>query len=867
MQNQYRPEEIEPYVQRAWEQNKTFQVQEEEGKEKFYCLSMPPYPSGHLHMGHVRNYTIGDVIARYQRMKGKNVLHPMGWDAFGLPAETAAINNNTVPASWTYSNINYMKKQLKLLGFSYDWSRELVTCNPEYYRWEQWFFTKLYNKGLVYKKLSFVNWCPTDQTVLANEQVIDGCCWRCDTRVSLRKVPQWFIRITSYAEELLHGLDHLEFWPDQVKNMQRNWIGRSEGVEITFSLVGYENKITIYTTRPDTIMGISCLAIALEHPLAVKAAVLNPTLCNFIRKYGCVKYPQNERDNSETIVGMSTDLFAIHPLTRQKLPIWVVNFISLEYGTGGVMIVPAHDHRDWEFANKYNLPMKSVLLAADGTPPDVSRRAMTERGTLFNSGEFSGLSNEIGSNIITTTLINKGAGKRAVHYRLRDWGVSRQRYWGAPIPMITLEDGSIIPVSENKLPVILPENVIVDGITSPLKNDKWGQTLVQGKKAVRETDTFDTFMESSWYYARYTCPHYKKGILDPYAANYWLPIDQYIGGIEHAILHLMYFRFYHKLLRDAGLVQTDEPAKRLLCQGMVLTDTFYYIGNNQERVWIDPLHVTSKRDEKGRIVKAQDRVGRELVYAGISKMSKSKNNGIDPHLMIEKYGADTIRLFIMFAAPSELPLQWSNSGIEGCRRFLKRLWYLVYKHTQKRQIDFLDHKTPLNELQSSLRRKLHQTIAKVTDDIDRRQTYNTAIAAIMKFINYLSQFSPEHSQDRSLMQESLLAVIRMLYPFTPHICFVLWQAIHNFRKNLDIDHAQWPQVDKEALKENTWLIVVQVNGKVRGRLMIPNHFNEKQIHQQATRDPQISKYLKGLTIRQVFYVPGKLINLILSSGK
>ncbi|MEI4259981.1 MAG: leucine--tRNA ligase [Candidatus Dasytiphilus stammeri] len=864
MQNQYRPEEIEPYVQLSWEKNKTFQVQEEEGKEKFYCLSMPPYPSGHLHMGHVRNYTIGDVIARYQRMKGKNVLHPMGWDAFGLPAETAALNNNTVPASWTYSNINYMKKQLKLLGFSYDWSRELVTCNPEYYRWEQWFFTKLYDKGLVYKKLSFVNWCPTDKTVLANEQVIDGCCWRCDTRVALRKVPQWFIRITSYAEELLHGLDNLEFWPDQVKNMQRNWIGRSKGVEITFPLVGDENQITIYTTRPDTIMGISCLAIALEHPLAVEAAGLKPPLCNFLRKYGCVKNPQNERYNSETIVGMSTDFLAIHPLTKEKLPIWVVNFISLEYGTGGVMIVPAHDHRDWEFAKKYNLPIKSVLLAADGTPPDVSRRAMTARGTLFNSGEFSGLSNEVGSNIIITTLINKGVGKPAVHYRLRDWGVSRQRYWGAPIPMITLEDGSIIPVPENQLPVILPEKVIVDGINSPIKNDeKWGKTLVQGKRAVRETDTFDTFMESSWYYARYTCPHYKKGILDPYAANYWLPIDQYIGGIEHAILHLMYFRFYHKLLRDAGLVQTDEPAKRLLCQGMVLTDTFYYLGNNQERVWINPIHVTSKRDEKGRIIKAKDRVGRELVYAGISKMSKSKNNGIDPHIMIEKYGADTIRLFIMFAAPAELPLQWSNSGIEGCRRFLKRLWSLVYKHTKKEKI-YLDHPTPLNELQSSLRRKLHQTIAKVTDDIDRRQTYNTAIAAIMKFINHLSKFSPEYSQDQSLMQECLLAVIRMLYPFTPHICFVLWQAIHNFRKNIDIDHAQWPQVDKEALKENTWLIVVQVNGKVRGRLIIPNHFNEKKIYQQASRDPQISKYLKGITIRRVFYVPGKLINLILS---
>ncbi|WWO96941.1 MAG: leucine--tRNA ligase [Candidatus Dasytiphilus stammeri] len=858
MKKQYRPEEIERDVQLYWEKNKTFHVKEEKGKEKFYCLSMLPYPSGNLHMGHVRNYTIGDVIARYQRMQGKNVLHPMGWDAFGLPAEIAALKNKTVPADWTYSNINYMKKQLKLLGFSYDWSRELVTCHPEYYRWEQWFFTQLYKKGLVYKKLSFVNWCPTDKTVLANEQVIDGCCWRCDTRVELRKIPQWFIRITSYAEELLHGLDYLEFWPEQVKNMQRNWIGRSEGIEITFDLVNNDNKITIYTTRPDTIMGISCLAISVEHHLAVEAAVSNHLLCNFIQQSKFIQYTKQEKLEK---IGIFTGMWAIHPLTREQLPIWVASFIDCEYATGGVMIVPAHDQQDWEFAKKYNLPIKSVILADDGSKPDVSIRAMTERGTLFNSGEFTGLSNKVGSTIISNTLINKGVGKRSVYYRLRDWGVSRQRYWGTPIPMITMEDGSIMPVAEDQLPVILPKNIIVDN--SSIKNNNYEEKILgKSTRGRLETDTFDTFLESSWYYARYTCPTYKKGILDPSAANYWLPIDQYIGGIEHAILHLMYFRFFHKLLRDAGLVHTDEPAIRLLCQGMVLTETFYYISHNQERVWVDPIHVTSQRDEKGLIIKAQDHLGRELVYAGMSKMSKSKNNGIDPYIIIKQYGSDTVRLFIMFACPPEVPLEWSHSGIEGCHRFLKRLWNLVYNHTQKKKIDFLD-KTTVTEQQLLLRRKLHQTIAKVTDDIDRRQTYNTAIAAVMEFINHLTKFDSESSrQNRALMHDSLLSVIKMLFPFTPHICFVLWKAIHNYKNNISLDYANWPQVDEDSLKENTLLVIVQINGKMRGKLIIPNNFTEKQIKQQAILDPHISKYLNGLTIRRVFYVPGKLINLI-----
>jgi len=610
MQEQYRPEEIESRVQQQWDENETFKVTEQEGKEKYYCLSMLPYPSGRLHMGHVRNYTIGDVIARYQRMLGKNVLQPIGWDAFGLPAEGAAVKNNTAPAPWTYDNIAYMKNQLKLLGFGYDWSRELATCQPEYYRWEQWFFTKLYEKGLVYKKTSAVNWCPNDQTVLANEQVIDGCCWRCDTKVERKEIPQWFIKITDYAEELLNDLDTLEEWPEQVKTMQRNWIGRSEGVEITFDVADSLEKVTVYTTRPDTFYGATYVAVAAGHPLALQAAASNPALADFIAECRNTKVAEADMATMEK-KGMATGLSAVHPLTGEAVPVWVANFVLMEYGTGAVMAVPAHDQRDWEFATKYDLPIKPVILNLDGSEPDVSTGAMTDKGTLFNSAECSGLDHSAGFNAIADALAAKGVGVRKVNYRLRDWGVSRQRYWGAPIPMVTLEDGTVMPTPEDQLPVILPEDVVMDGITSPIKADpEWAKTTVNGQPALRETDTFDTFMESSWYYARYTCADYKDGMLDPAAANYWLPVDQYVGGIEHAIMHLMYFRFFHKLLRDAGLVNSNEPAKRLLCQGMVLADAFYYLGVNGERNWVSPVDVTVERDEKGRITKAVDTQGR-----------------------------------------------------------------------------------------------------------------------------------------------------------------------------------------------------------------------------------------------------------------
>ncbi|MFZ4834341.1 leucine--tRNA ligase [Rouxiella sp. Mn2063] len=858
MQEQYRPEDIESQVQLHWQEKQTFKVTEQPGKEKYYCLSMLPYPSGRLHMGHVRNYTIGDVISRYQRMLGKNVLQPIGWDAFGLPAEGAAVKNNTAPAPWTYENIEYMKNQLKLLGFGYDWDRELATCQPEYYRWEQWFFTKLYEKGLVYKKTSAVNWCPHDQTVLANEQVIEGCCWRCDTKVERKEIPQWFIKITAYADQLLNDLDTLESWPEQVKTMQRNWIGRSEGVEITFDVENSAEKLTVYTTRPDTFMGATYVAVAAGHPLSLQAAKTNPELADFIEECRNTKVAEAEMATMEK-KGVATGTYAIHPLTGEKVAIWVANFVLMEYGTGAVMAVPGHDLRDWEFATKYNLPIKAVVLDSEGNEPDLSEQAMTEKGTLFNSGEFSGLAHEQGFNAIADKLVSMGVGERKVNYRLRDWGVSRQRYWGAPIPMVTLEDGTVVPTPEDQLPVILPEDVVMDGITSPIKADpEWAKTTVNGVPGLRETDTFDTFMESSWYYARYTCPQYDQGMLDPAAANYWLPVDQYVGGIEHAIMHLMYFRFFHKLMRDAGLVNSDEPAKRLLCQGMVLADAFYYTGNSGERVWVSPVDATVERDEKGRIVKATDPQGRELVYAGMSKMSKSKNNGIDPQVMVEKYGADTVRLFMMFASPAEMTLEWQESGVEGANRFLKRVWKLVFEHSQKGAVSALDIAS-LDNAQKDLRRDLHKTIAKVTDDIGRRQTFNTAIAAVMELMNKLGRAPQDSEQDRALLQEALLAVVRMLYPFTPHVCFSLWNTLGG---EGDVDTAPWPQADEKAMVEESKLVVVQVNGKVRAKITVDADATEEQVRELAAQEHMVAKYLDGVTVRKVIYVPGKLLNLV-----
>ena len=858
MQQHYRPDLIEPAVQQYWAENKVFKAIKDTSKEKYYCLSMFPYPSGRLHMGHVRNYTIGDVVSRYQRMNGKNVLQPIGWDAFGLPAEGAAIKNKTAPAKWTYENIEYMKNQLKMLGFGYDWDREIATCRPEYYKWEQWFFTELYKKGLVYKKTSTVNWCPNDETVLANEQVHEGCCWRCDTPVEQKEIPQWFIKITDYAEQLLGGLDQLPQWPDMVKTMQRNWIGRSEGVEITFDVADTAEKVAVYTTRPDTFYGVSYLGIAAAHPLAELAAEKNPQLAEFIREAKNAKVAEADLATMEK-KGMATGLFAIHPLTGEKLPIWVANFVLMHYGTGAVMAVPAHDQRDFEFAQKYDLPIKQVIAPLADEEIDLTKQAFVEHGKLVNSAEFDGLDFDGAFNGIADKLEKLGVGKRQVNYRLRDWGVSRQRYWGAPIPMLTLPNGETVPAPIEDLPIILPEDVVMDGVKSPIKADpNWAKTTFNGEPALKETDTFDTFMESSWYYARYTSPSYAEGMLDKEEANYWLPVDQYIGGIEHATMHLLYFRFFHKLLRDAGFVTSDEPAQKLLCQGMVLADAFYYTSPTNERIWVSPTQVTLERDEKGRIIKATDPEGRELVHTGMTKMSKSKNNGIDPQEMVEKYGADTVRLFMMFASPAEMTLEWQESGVEGAKRFLGRVWNLVYEYSQNPAKTALDV-TALSTDQKALRRDVHKTIAKVSDDIGRRQTFNTAIAAVMELMNKLTRAPLESEQDRAVMAEALSAVVRMLYPITPHICFELWKALGN---ESNIDHAEWVKADEAAMVEDEKLIVVQVNGKVRGKVTVAADADEETVKTVAFADENVKKFTDNTQIVKVIYVPGKLLNVV-----
>ena len=858
MQQHYRPDLIEPAVQQYWAENKVFKAIKDTSKEKYYCLSMFPYPSGRLHMGHVRNYTIGDVVSRYQRMNGKNVLQPIGWDAFGLPAEGAAIKNKTAPAKWTYENIEYMKNQLKMLGFGYDWDREIATCRPEYYKWEQWFFTELYKKGLVYKKTSTVNWCPNDETVLANEQVHEGCCWRCDTPVEQKEIPQWFIKITDYAEQLLGGLDQLPQWPDMVKTMQRNWIGRSEGVEITFEVADTNEKVAVYTTRPDTFYGVSYLGIAAAHPLADLAAEKNPELAEFIREAKNAKVAEADLATMEK-KGMATGLFAVHPLTGEKLPIWVANFVLMHYGTGAVMAVPAHDQRDFEFAQKYSLPIKQVIAPLADEEIDLTKQAFVEHGKLVNSAEFDGLDFDGAFNGIADKLEKLGVGKRQVNYRLRDWGVSRQRYWGAPIPMLTLTNGETVPAPIEDLPIILPEDVVMDGVKSPIKADpNWAKTTFNGEPALKETDTFDTFMESSWYYARYTSPSYAEGMLDKDEANYWLPVDQYIGGIEHATMHLLYFRFFHKLLRDAGFVTSDEPAQKLLCQGMVLADAFYYTSPTNERIWVSPTQVTLERDEKGRIIKATDPEGRELVHTGMTKMSKSKNNGIDPQEMVEKYGADTVRLFMMFASPAEMTLEWQESGVEGAKRFLGRVWNLVYEYSQNPAKTALDV-TALSADQKSLRRDVHKTIAKVSDDIGRRQTFNTAIAAVMELMNKLTRAPLESEQDRAVMAEALSAVVRMLYPITPHICFELWKALGN---ESNIDHAEWVKADEAAMVEDEKLIVVQVNGKVRGKVTVAADADEETVKTVAFADENVKKFTDNTQIVKVIYVPGKLLNVV-----
>jgi len=815
MQENYQPLTIEQDVQQAWETAGVFKALESSSAEKYYCLSMFPYPSGKLHMGHVRNYTIGDVISRYQRMLGKNVLQPMGWDAFGLPAENAAMQHGVHPADWTYSNIDYMRDQLKRLGFGYDWDREIATCDPDYYRWEQWFFLKLLAKGLVYKKTAPVNWCPHDMTVLANEQVIDGCCWRCDTHVERKEISQWFLKITAYADELLSALETLDGWPEQVKTMQANWIGRSEGVEMDFSVPELGQPVRIYTTRPDTLMGVTYLAVAAEHPLALKAAENNPDIAEFINACKMMETSEAAMETMEKR-GVASGINAVHPITGEEVPVWIANFVLMGYGTGAVMSVPAHDQRDYEFAVKYGIAIKQVIFAKDGEETDCAEHAYTAKGVLKNSGEFDGLTSEQAFIKIAETLEKDSKGSRKVNFRLRDWGVSRQRYWGAPIPVIYCDGCGTVPVPEQDLPVELPRDVVLDGSQSPLvAHPTFSKTTCPscGKPARRETDTFDTFMESSWYFARFTCNN-ADAMLDA-RADHWLPVDYYIGGIEHAILHLLYARFYTKLLRDEGLVTADEPFKKLLTQGMVLKDG--------------------------------------------GKMSKSKGNTVDPQGLIEQYGADTVRLFIMFAAPPEQSLEWSDSGVEGAHRFLKRLWRQTYLHIEAGGASQALDKQSLTQEQQAVRRQLHQTIQKVSHDMGVRTIFNTAIAANMELINTLSKFTDDSDNGRAVRQEVLDAIVLMLSPIVPHICHQLW---------LDLGHQQtvmsvpWPQIDESALAQDSLELMVQINGKLRGKIAVSASASAGDIEETALNDEHVKRFIDDKPVKKVIIVPNKLVNIV-----
>ncbi|WP_313173838.1 leucine--tRNA ligase [Stenotrophomonas sp.] len=872
--NIYDPQQVEAAAQKFWEAEKAYEVNETSDKPKYYCLSMLPYPSGALHMGHVRNYTIGDVISRYKRMTGHNVLQPMGWDAFGLPAENAAIKNKTAPAKWTYANIGHMRSQLKSLGYAIDWSREFATCTPDYYVHEQRMFTRLMRKGLAYRRNSVVNWDPVDNTVLANEQVIDGRGWRSGALVEKREIPQWFLRITDYAQELLDGLDELPGWPDSVKTMQRNWIGRSEGLEIQFDVRDVDgaalDPLRVFTTRPDTVMGVSFVSIAGEHPLAVHAAKNNPQLAAMLAelKQGGVSEAELETQEKR---GMDTGLKAIHPVSGEQVPIWVANFVLMGYGTGAVMAVPGHDQRDFEFASKYDLPKKQVIALKspkndDERSYDASRWQdwygdKTRETELVNSAEFDGLDFQGAFEALAERFERKAQGQRRINYRLRDWGVSRQRYWGCPIPVIYCDKCGAVPVPEDQLPVILPEDVTLNGTGSPIKADpEWRKTTCPdcGGAAERETDTFDTFMESSWYYARYTSPGAREAV--DKRGNYWLPVDQYIGGIEHAILHLMYFRFFHKLLRDARMVDSNEPAQNLLCQGMVIAETFYRQNSDGSKDWFNPADVDTVRDERGRITGATLREdGQPVVIGGVEKMSKSKNNGVDPQSMVAKYGADTVRLFSMFAAPPEQSLEWNEAGVDGMARFLRRLWAMVQKHVVDGVAPALDA-AALDAGQKAMRRKTHETIGKVSDDYGRRHAFNTAIAAVMELLNALAKFDDASAQGRAVRQEALQAAVLLLNPITPHACHAMWQLLGHAETLLE--DQPFPQVDSAALVKDSLTLAVQVNGKLRGTIEVAADAAREQIEVLAREEPNAAKFLEGLSIRKVIIVPGKIVNIV-----
>ena len=875
MQELYQPSAIEPAAQRKWAAERAFNVSEDASKPKFYCLSMFPYPSGKLHMGHVRNYTIGDVRSRFKKMQGFNVLQPMGWDAFGMPAENAAINHQVAPSKWTYENIAYMRKQLQSLGFALDWEREIATCRPEYYRWEQLLFTKLFEKGIVYKKLGTVNWDPIDQTVLANEQVIDGRGWRSGALVEKREIPMYYFKITDYAEQLLADLDGLD-WPEQVKTMQRNWIGKSRGMTVRFQVAAdsreglpesHREFVQVYTTRPDTLMGATYVAVAAEHPLAAAAAEKQPALQAFIAECKAGSVAEADMATMEK-KGMPTGRFVINPLNGERLEVWVANYVLWGYGDGAVMAVPAHDERDFAFAKQYHLPIKQVI-SVDGQPFDTAAwqdwYADKENGVLVNSNEFNGLNFQAAFDAIAAKLQAASAGEPKTQYRLRDWGISRQRYWGCPVPIIHCDTCGDVPVPEQDLPVVLPENVVPDGAGSPLaKMPEFYETKCPkcGGAAKRETDTMDTFVESSWYQFRYMSPRDDAHMVAPEATAYWGQADQYIGGIEHAILHLLYARFFTKLMNDEGIVSVREPFKQLLTQGMVLAATYYRESADGKKTWFNPTEVRVQTDDKGRPVSAVlEADGQPVVIGGVEKMSKSKNNGVDPQQIIDAYGADTARLFMMFASPPEQSLEWSDAGVEGAHRFLRRLWRTVYEFVQNGGSGvskFSGSQETLSGSLKDLRFKLHSTIAKVTDDYDRRQQFNTAIAAVMELLNQYDKTDTSGEHGQAVAREVLEAVVLLLSPIVPHICETLWGELADG----NLWQQSWPAVDNAALVQTEIEMMVQVNGKLRDKIQIAADVDEAAVKAAALATAGAQKFMEGKEPKKIVVVPKRLVNIV-----
>ena len=818
MNDSYVPVEVEQEAQQRWEEEQSFIANDEHDGDKFFCLSMFPYPSGQLHMGHVRNYTLGDVISRYQRMKGYNVLHPMGWDAFGLPAENAAIKNDIPPSDWTRANIENMKAQMKQLGFGIDWSREFATCDPDYYRWEQWLFVRLFKKGLVYRKNSIVNWDPVDQTVLANEQVIDGRGWRSGELVERKEMAQWFLKITEYADELLDEIELLEGWPESVKSMQRNWIGRSEGVEIDFPVIGREPEfLRVFTTRPDTLMGATYLALAPEHPLAIEAGLNDPNIEAAIADMKKISTAEADMATIEKL-GVVTPFRVSHPLTGEALPVWIANFVLIDYGSGAVMSVPAHDQRDWEFATKYGIDIKQVIESISDQPAEISSGAFVERGRLINSGAYSDLSFEEAFDQIASALAGKGLGRKTSNFRLRDWGVSRQRYWGCPIPMIHCDDCGVVPVPEKDLPVVLPTEVKFEGVQSPLVKMESFLTVdcpECGCQARRETDTFDTFIDSSWYYARFASANNPESMVDSNVDD-WTPVDHYVGGIEHAILHLLYSRFFYKLMRDEGLVKADEPFKKLLMLGMVLQ--------------------------------------------GGKKMSKSSGDAGDPQKLLDKYGADAVRTAMMFAAPPDQSFEWSEAGLEGALRFLRRLWSLVEGLAADGAAADVVH-SELNDSARELRKKAYEALARADDDFGRRVQFNTVVSGVMELCNAVSKFDCKTEYDRAVVSEALKFAVQILSPIAPHICEKLWSRLGG--EGTLVGRA-WPPMVDEALEVSQVELVVQVNGKVRGKILVPGDASEEAILLAAKENENVLRSINNQTIRKEILVPGRLVNLVVS---